>query len=69
MKIALDIKSWRKLPQCERTWGVPDDAPTVVKFVLTGRSDIISANVSEGWLEIFPARSSQHAALRSVLVG
>lgn len=70
MRIKLDIAAWRVKPECERTWGLPsNDAPEVVKFALVGRSDLISAEVVDGAIEIFPERSSQHAALRAALVG
>lgn len=70
MRIDLDIAKWRSLPACERTWGLPDsENPEVVRFALIGRSDIIAANVRDGAIEIFPDRSSQHAALKAVLVG
>lgn len=70
MKIALDIAGWRSLPSCERTWGVPNNAaPEVVKFALVGQSAIISANVFDGKIEIYPDRSSQHAALKAALLG
>jgi len=70
MKIPLDIAGWHENPKCERTWGLPDsEAPTVVKFALVGRTDLISADVVDGAIEIFPDRSSQHTALRAALVG
>ena len=70
MRVPLDIPAWRLNPQCERTWGQPsNDAPTVVKFALVGRTDLISADVIDGAIEIFPERSSQHTALRAALVG
>ena len=72
MKIALDIPAWRLLPACERTWGIPtSEAPETVKFALVGQTAIISANVVDDGakIELYPDRSSQHAALKAALLG
>lgn len=71
MKIAIDVESWVASPKIESVIAVPwgDEVPVEYRFMLPGRSDVVTAVVTdEGTkIDIQPERSAGHRALRDAL--
>lgn len=70
MKISVDVPAWEANPKIEAVIASPlGPEPIAYRFVLPGRSDVVTALVTdEGTkINIQPERSASHRALRDAL--
>lgn len=71
MKISVNADAWKANANIDAVMPFPrDGAPMQYRFMLPGRTDVVTANVVDDGqnIEVYPDRSSAHRTLVSILV-